>query len=153
MNQNARWNSEMYQSLCLMGKQWKWRDKYLCFKVWNLNKRAVFKATHMCLYTMQIERLYTVYNYFNNWNTNEFTLNYSYISSLPSTSLLNEWATTGGRAACYGLDGPGIESWWGWYFPHPSRPAPEPMRPPVKWVPGVFLRGSSRGVELTTRPI
>ena len=24
----------------------------------------------------------------------------------------------------YGLNGPGIESWWGRDFPHPSRPAP-----------------------------
>jgi len=23
----------------------------------------------------------------------------------------------------YGLDGPGIESWWGREFPHPSTPA------------------------------
>jgi hypothetical protein len=27
-----------------------------------------------------------------------------------------------GIATCYGLDGPGIESRWGRYFPHPSRP-------------------------------
>jgi len=26
-------------------------------------------------------------------------------------------------ATRYGLDGPGIESWWGRDFPHPSRPA------------------------------
>ena len=90
-------------------------------------------ATHTCLYTMQIDRMYTVYNYFNNWNTNECTLNYT--TSLPSTPLLDEWATAGGRAACYGLDGPEIESCW-WYFPHPSRRAPETMRPPV-FFPGV----------------
>jgi len=45
-------------------------------------------ATHTCLYTMQIDRMYTVYNYFNNWNMNECTLNYT--TSLPSTPLLDE---------------------------------------------------------------
>jgi len=90
--------------------------------------RAVFTVTHMCSYTMPIDRIYAVYNYFNKWNTNEYILNYA--SSLPSTPLLNERATTDGRAAYYGLLG--IKSWWRRYIPYPSRPATEPMRPLVK---------------------
>ena len=41
-----------------------------------------------------------------------------------------------GIATRYGLDGLGIESWWGRDFPHPSRPDLGPTQPPVQWVPG-----------------
>jgi hypothetical protein len=37
-------------------------------------------------------------------------------------------------ATRYGLDGPGIESQWGWDFPHPSRPALDPIRPLIQWI-------------------
>jgi len=40
-------------------------------------------------------------------------------------------------ATHYGLDGPGIESWWGHDFLHPSEPALEPNQPPIQWVPGL----------------
>jgi hypothetical protein len=36
----------------------------------------------------------------------------------------------------YGLDGPGIESWWGRDFLKLSRPALGPTHPPVQCVPG-----------------
>jgi hypothetical protein len=42
-----------------------------------------------------------------------------------------------GIATGYGLDGPGIESWWGRDFSHPSRPARGPNQPPIHWVPGL----------------
>ena len=38
-----------------------------------------------------------------------------------------------GTATRYGLDGPGIECWWGWNFPLPFRLNPGPTQPPVQW--------------------
>jgi hypothetical protein len=41
-------------------------------------------------------------------------------------------------ATRYGLDGPGIESWLGRDFPHPSRLDLGPTQTPIQWVPGSF---------------
>jgi len=58
-------------------------------------------------------------------------------------------------ATGYGLDGPGIETRWGWDFPYLSRPALRPTQHPVQWVLGrSFPRvKSGRGVTLTPHPL
>jgi hypothetical protein len=41
-----------------------------------------------------------------------------------------------GTVTHYGLDGPGIETWWGRDFPHPSRLALGPTQPPIQGAQG-----------------
>ena len=48
----------------------------------------------------------------------------------------------------YRLDGSGFETRWERVFPHPSRPAPMPIRLPVQWVPGLFVAGKIAGMCL-----
>ena len=45
----------------------------------------------------------------------------------------------------YGLDGLGIESFWGQDFLHVSILALGPIQPLVQWVVGLFLRGKVAG--------
>ena len=49
----------------------------------------------------------------------------------------------------YGLDGPGIESWWERDFTHSSRPALGPTQPPIQWLLGLSPRAKrpGRGVD------
>ena len=58
-----------------------------------------------------------------------------------------------GIATTYGLDGPGIESWWGQDFPHMSR---HPEAHPASCTMGTrsFLGVScGRGMSLTPHPL
>ena len=60
------------------------------------------------------------------------------------------WDSSVGIMTRYRLDGSGIESRWGWDFPHSSRPALAPTQPPIQCVPGLYRGYSGRGVALTT---
>jgi hypothetical protein len=72
------------------------------------------------------------------------------VRKLPSVLIVSGWDSSSGTATRYGLDGPGIESRWGRYFPHPSTPTLGPTQPPIQWVAGLSLVESGRGVALTT---
>ena len=50
-----------------------------------------------------------------------------------------------GIATRYGLDGTGIESWWGRDFPHPPEPAQVHTQRPIKKVSGLFPSGKAAG--------
>jgi hypothetical protein len=41
-----------------------------------------------------------------------------------------------GKATRYGLDGPGIDPWWGARFSAPAQTALGPTQPPKQWEPG-----------------
>ena len=45
----------------------------------------------------------------------------------------------------YGLDGPGIESWCGRDFSHPSRQALRLTQPPMQGVPGLYPGSKATG--------
>jgi len=58
-----------------------------------------------------------------------------------------EWShdSSDGIATGYGLDGPGIESWWNRDFPHLSRSALGPTQPSIhgyRVFPGVKVAGA-----------
>jgi hypothetical protein len=69
-----------------------------------------------------------------------------------STFLLQGPGSSVGIATGYGLDGPGIESWWGRDFPHLSRPALGPTQPPVQWVLGLSRGRKRQGRDADPSP-
>jgi hypothetical protein len=42
---------------------------------------------------------------------------------------------------------PGMESWWGLDFPHPSRPVLRPTQPPVQVMADLVFGGKATGTQ------
>jgi len=55
------------------------------------------------------------------------------------------WDSAVRIATRYVLDDPGSNPCGKRHFPHPSRPAPWLTKPPIKWVPSLFLRANRLG--------
>jgi hypothetical protein len=59
--------------------------------------------------------------------------------------LFAAWDSVVGIATHYGMDGPGIETWWWRNVPNLSRRALGSTQPPIQWVSGHFLGGKAAG--------
>jgi hypothetical protein len=71
------------------------------------------------------------------------TVDFIFVSSC---SFWVGWDSLVGIVTDYGLGCPGIKCWWGRDFPHPSRPAPRPTQPRIKWIPGLFPGSKAAGM-------
>ena len=114
--------------ITVYGPDWCWRVLLLCVSLWWAwqLKEAWHRSTATCNIHGQ---------------TDINVMKFSILCGLGSTVCI---------ATGYGLEGPGIESWWRQSFPHLSRPALEPSQ----WVPGSFLAvKSSWGMMLTFHPL
>ena len=68
-------------------------------------------------------------------------------SAPPFSSSLLPWAGIAHSVSRVAMDleGPEIQSRWGRYFPHHSRPVLGPTQNPIQWVPGLFPEGKDTG--------
>jgi hypothetical protein len=73
--------------------------------------------------------------------------------SLVSTLTIVGRDSSVGIATGYGLDGPGIESWWRRDISHTSRPTVGPIQSSVQWVPGLSgVKRLGRGLDHPPHP-
>jgi len=131
----------VYVYVCMYIYIYIWGNIFQNWKLrsWGLTKKG-FNVT--CSITLRFsERLrFFLYQRIENASDN-YRLVESRIALIPITAVVvssdRDRFCSENSTTRYGLNGPGIESWWGRAFPHSSRPALRPTQPLIQCVAGL----------------